>query len=76
MEMIAYEWIERKSAAGILEQLRARSIGHIGLRGTRNSQPFIDWILENKIEAILADPCTINFQHEEDLVAFKLKFGL
>ncbi len=74
--MIAYQWIEKGSPQGILEQLRRRSGNHLLQKGTARSQPFIDWILENKIEAFMPDACTINFQHEEDLIAFKLKFGL
>ncbi len=46
------------------------------IRMRKKIAEYKSWIIENGIEAFIPGSFIINFQHEEDIVAFKLKFGV
>jgi hypothetical protein len=62
-----------RSPKEIIRLLRDRSSGEIYIDPWFK---YASWISENEIEAYINDYGSIDFINDEDLTAFKLKFGI
>lgn len=61
-----------RSALDIIDEIRSRFTGEESDKVVR----YRKWIMENNIQARIVNMYEIEFEHEEEVILFKLRFGV